>query len=110
MSGSNEHSGSAPEEYGECGPGGVNGLRVITCGQTAVARRDDLLDGRCLQRRDRATEQRKLKERADGTRRWAVSYPRGYGVRAAGAVKERDAAAAATGVEVFAGAVRAPPP
>ena len=38
---------------------GANGLRVIACGQTAVARRDGLLDGR-LQTRDRATEQRKL--------------------------------------------------
>jgi hypothetical protein len=58
MSGSNEHSGSAPGEYDERGPGGGNGLRVIGCGQTAVARRGDLLDGR-LQTRHRATEQRK---------------------------------------------------
>ena len=47
---------------------GANGLRVIACGQTAVARRDGLLDGR-LQTRDRATEQRELKAQrkpADG--------------------------------------------
>jgi hypothetical protein len=64
----NERSGSAPGEYGECGPGGANGLRVMAHGQTAAARRDGLLDGR-LQTRDRATEQRKLKTQrklADG--------------------------------------------
>jgi hypothetical protein len=46
--------------------GGVNGLRVIACGQTAVARRDGLRDGglqtghQRKEQRKRRTEQRKL--------------------------------------------------
>jgi hypothetical protein len=55
----NERSGSAPEEHDECGPGGANGLRVMACGQTAVARRDGLLDGR-LQTGHQIKEQREL--------------------------------------------------
>jgi hypothetical protein len=70
MSGSNEHSGSAPEGDGACGPGGVNGVGVVARGQPVVARRDDLLrDGRLQtghqrkEQRKRRTEQR---NRTDG--------------------------------------------
>jgi hypothetical protein len=61
MSGSNEHSGSGPEEYDEC-PWARRGKWAegdSVWANSTVARRDDLLDGG-LQTRDRATEQRKL--------------------------------------------------
>jgi hypothetical protein len=38
MGGSNERSGSAPEEDGGCGPGGPNGVGVIASGQAVLAR------------------------------------------------------------------------
>jgi hypothetical protein len=60
MSGSDECSGSVPQEDDECGPGGANGMGVIACAQTVVARRDGLRDRRS-QRSRRLTAQRKLK-------------------------------------------------